>query len=204
MPKRKMTGGEIVTEYLIKEGVPYIFGVPGHGNMGFLNAVRAHSDKLKPILTRHEQIAAFMADGFYRVAHQPVATFSSCGPGSINILIGLAEAMSNSVPFLALTGNVPTSQFGAGALQETFFHQGGDFPQAIRGFCKRSFPVPRVDRLPNILGNAFRGQARTGQHRCPIRPLDGDRRGRYSGTERMVQIGQYAYSRKPGSIKESP
>ena len=156
MPKRKMTGGEIVTEYLIKEGVPYIFGVPGHGNMGFLNAVRAHSDKLKPILTRHEQIAAFMADGFYRVAHQPVATFSSCGPGSINILIGLAEAMSNSVPFLALTGNVPTSQFGAGALQETFFHQGGDFPQAIRGFCKRSFPVPRVDRLPNILGNAFR------------------------------------------------
>ena len=151
-----MTGGEIVAEYLIKEGVPYLFGVPGHGNMGFLEGVRNHQDKLKPILTRHEQIAAFMADGYYRVAHRPVATFSSCGPGSINVLIGVAEAMSNSVPFLAITGNVPTSQSNSGALQETFFHQGADFPQVIRGFCKKSFPVSRVDRLPNILGQAFK------------------------------------------------
>jgi len=152
----RMTGGEIVAEYLIKENVPYIFGVPGHGNMGFLAAVRDRQDKLKPILTRHEQIAAFMADGYYRVAHKPVATFSSCGPGSINVLIGVAEAMSNSVPFLALTGNVPTTQANSGALQETFFHQGADFPQVIRAFCKRSFPVLRVDRLPNILGQSFK------------------------------------------------
>jgi acetolactate synthase-1/2/3 large subunit len=152
----EMTGGEVVAEYLIKEGVPYIFGVPGHGNMGFLAAVRDRRDKIKAVLTRHEQIAAFMADGYYRVAHQPVATFSSCGPGSINVLIGVAEAMSNSVPFLAITGDVPTTQTNAGALQETFFHQGADFPQVIRGFCKRSFPVPRVDRMPSIMGQAFK------------------------------------------------
>lgn len=152
----ELSGGEIIVEYLIRQGVPYIFGVAGHGNLGLLDAIKKRQNRIKPVMTRHEETAAFMADAFFRMTHQPVATYSSCGAGSIHILLGLAEAMSNSVPFLAITGNVASNQFDSGALQETYFHQPADFPQAARHFVKRSFPVTRVDRLPHILENAFK------------------------------------------------
>ena len=151
-----LSGGEIIIDYLIKEGVTHIFGVPGHGNLGLMDAIKHRQDKITPILVRHEETAVFMADAFYRVSHRPAATFSSCGPGSINVLIGMAEAMANSIPLMTITGNVSSDQFNSGALQETYYHQAGDFPQVARHFAKRSFPITRLDRLPRLLANAFK------------------------------------------------
>ncbi len=151
-----LSGGEIIIDYLIKEGVTHIFGVPGHGNLGLMDAIKQRQDKITPILVRHEETAVFMADAFYRVSHRPAATFSSCGPGSINVLIGMAEAMANSIPLMTITGNVSSDQFNSGALQETYYHQAGDFPQVARNFAKRTYPITRLDRLPRLLSNAFK------------------------------------------------
>src|SRR6185503_83203 len=101
-PKQKETatrtykGAEIMVEYLIKEKVPYLFGVCGHGTVGFLDAAAAASDRTKTISTHHEQSAGYMADAYYKIKHQPIATFTSCGPGSCNLVIALANAMMDS------------------------------------------------------------------------------------------------------------
>jgi acetolactate synthase-1/2/3 large subunit len=76
-----MKGAEIMVEYMIREKVPYLFGVCGHGNVGFLDACAAASDRIKTISCHHEQSAGYMADAYYKVKHEPVATFTSCGPG---------------------------------------------------------------------------------------------------------------------------
>ena len=68
---------------------------------------------------------------------QPTATFTSCGPGSANLPISLGNAFLDSVPFLAVTGNVPTSQFNRGAFQELYRHYQADFPSTVRAYCKR-------------------------------------------------------------------
>jgi acetolactate synthase-1/2/3 large subunit len=75
-------GGEIIVEYLAREKVPYVFGLCGHGNVGLLDALYDRTDAIKTISTRHEQTAGHMADAYFRVAHRPVATLTSCGPGS--------------------------------------------------------------------------------------------------------------------------
>jgi len=116
----KMKGGELIAEYLIKQKVPYVFGICGHGNVGILDPLHAVRDKLKLISPRHEQCAGHMADGYFRVRHQPVATLTSTGPGSANLVMSLATALSDSSAFLAITSNVPTSQMNRGPFQEIF------------------------------------------------------------------------------------
>src|SRR6478752_1914387 len=108
---RTYKGAEIMVEYLIKEKVPYLVGVCGHGNVGFLDAAAAASERIKTISAHHEQSAVYMADAYDHVKHEPVATFTSCGPGSCNLVIALANAMMDSSAYLAITGNVPTTQF---------------------------------------------------------------------------------------------
>lgn len=149
-------GAQIIIEYLIKEKVPYIFGLCGHGNVGFLDEAYNHTDKIKIIGTRHEQAAGHMADAYFRVTHQPVATLTSCGPGSSNLPVAIASAMLDSSAFLAITGNVPTQQFNRGAFQETYRHYQADFTQVLRPYVKRSFQPTRVDMLPLAMRQAFK------------------------------------------------
>ncbi len=78
-------GGQVVVDHLIREGVPYVFGLCGHGNIGFIDALYERADEIKTISTRHESVAGFIADVYYRVSGQPTATFTSCGPGSANL-----------------------------------------------------------------------------------------------------------------------
>ena len=148
-------GGELIVEYLIRERVPYVFGLCGHGNVGLLDALYDRPDAIKTISTRHEQTAGHMADAYFRVAHRPVATLTSCGPGSANIPIALACAFMDSSAFLAITGNVPTSQFNRAAFQETYRHFQADYPSVIRPYVKRSFQPTRTDMLPLALRQAF-------------------------------------------------
>ena len=75
----KHDGAAVIAEYLIAEKVPYVFGVCGHGNIGFLDALHARQDQIKTISVHHESVAGFMADVYYRVSGQPTATFTSCG-----------------------------------------------------------------------------------------------------------------------------
>ena len=157
-----MKGAEIMVEYMIKEKVPYLFGVCGHGNVGFLDAAAAASDRIKTISTHHEQSAGYMADAYYKVKHQPVATFTSCGPGSCNLVIALANAMMDSSAYLAITGNVPTTQFNRMPFQETGRYFQGDFPSVIRPYVKRSFQPTRADMVPLAMKQAF-GLLRTGR-----------------------------------------
>jgi acetolactate synthase-1/2/3 large subunit len=151
----KMKGGELIAEYLIKQKVPYLFGICGHGNVGILDPLHAVRDRLKLISPRHEQCAGHMADGYFRVRHQPVATLTSTGPGSANLVMSLATALSDSSAFLAITSNVPTSQMNRGPFQEIYKHNQADFPSVIRPVVKRAFQPTRVDMLPLALRQAF-------------------------------------------------
>jgi acetolactate synthase-1/2/3 large subunit len=150
-----MKGGELIAEYLMRQKVPYIFGICGHGNVGILDPLHAVRDRLKLVSPRHEQCAGHMADGYFRVKHQPVATLTSTGPGSANLVMSLATALSDSSAFLAITSNVPTSQMNRAPFQEIYAHNQADFPSVIRPVVKRAFQPTRVDMLPLALRQGF-------------------------------------------------
>lgn len=151
----RMKGGEIVTEYLIKNKIPYVFGICGHGNVGLLDPLYEARDRIRMISPRHEQVAAHMADCYFRVRHEPVATLTSCGPGSCNIIMPLATALADSSAMLAITGNVPTQQFNRGPFQEVNRHYQADFPNIVRPVVKKSFQPTRVDMLPLAMRQAM-------------------------------------------------
>ena len=143
-----MNGADIIVDFLIRQKVPYLFGLCGHGNVGFLDAAFKARDRIRTISVHHEQTAGHMADAYFKVRHEPVATFTSCGPGSANLVMALAAAMADSSAFFAITGNVPTSQFNRGPFQETGRYFQGDFPSVIRPYVKRSYQPTRVDMMP--------------------------------------------------------
>ncbi len=147
-PAAMKDGAGVIVDYLIREKVPHVFGLCGHGNIGLLDALYERSNEIKTISVRHESVAGFMADVYYRVSGKPTATFTSCGPGSANLPISLANAFFDSVPFLAITGNVPTSQFNRGAFQEVYRHHQADFPSTVRAYCKRVFQPTTAAQLP--------------------------------------------------------
>lgn len=151
----KMKGGEVIAEYLVKQNVPFVFGICGHGNVGILDALHAVRDKVKLVSPRHEQCAGHMADAYFRVKHQPVATLTSTGPGSANMVMSLATALADSSTFMAITANVPTSQANRGPFQELYAHNQADFAQVLRPVVKRSFQPSRVDMLPLALRQGF-------------------------------------------------
>jgi acetolactate synthase-1/2/3 large subunit len=150
----KIKGATLISEFLVKEKIPYVFGICGHGNVGLLDGLYEVRDKIKLVSPRHEQVAGHMADGYFRVKHQPVATLTSTGPGSTNLIMALAVAQTDSSALLAITANVPTSQFNRGPFQELNRHNQADFPNVIRPVVKRSFQPSRVEMLPLALRQA--------------------------------------------------
>jgi acetolactate synthase-1/2/3 large subunit len=151
----RIKGGQLIAEYLIANKIPYIFGICGHGNVGMLDPLYQARDRIRMISPRHEQVAAHMADAYFRVRHEPVATLTSCGPGSCNIVMPLQVALSDSSALLAITANVPTQQFNRSPFQEINRHFQADFPSIVRPVVKRSFQPTRVDMLPLALRQAM-------------------------------------------------
>ena len=151
-----LNGGQVIIDYLIQEKVPYMFGLCGHGNIGLIDAMHERADEILTISVHHESVSGFMADVYYRVSGQPTATFTSCGPGSANLPISLANAFFDSVPFLAITGNVPTSQFNRGAFQETYRHYQADFPSTVQAYCKRVYQPTRGEQVPLMIRQAWK------------------------------------------------
>ncbi len=152
MVQRK--GGEIIADFLVREKIPYVFGICGHGNIGLIDPLLDVKDKVSYVSPRHEQTAAHMADGFFRVAHRPAATLTSTGPGSANLIMGLAVAQTDSSAVFSITANVPTSQFNRGPFQELNQHHQADFNNVIKPVVKRSFQPTRVEMLPLALRQA--------------------------------------------------
>ncbi|MCW8084221.1 thiamine pyrophosphate-binding protein [Sabulicella glaciei] len=150
-----MNGADIIVDHLVKQKVPYLFGLCGHGITGFMDAAFKAQNRIRTISTHHEQTAGHMADAYFKVRGEPVATFTSCGPGSANIVMAMAAAMMDSSAFLAITGNVPTGQFNRGPFQETGRHFQGDFPSVVRPYVKRSFQPTRADMVPLAITQAW-------------------------------------------------
>jgi len=153
--KTASTGAAYIVDFLIRQKVPYVFGLCGHGILGLLDGLFDRQGEIKTISVHHESAAAFMADAYFRIRQEPVATFTSCGPGSTNLIVAVAAAFADSSAMLNITGNVPTGQWNRGPFQETGKYFQGDFVNVMRPYVKRSFQPTRPDMLPLALRQAF-------------------------------------------------
>src|SRR5580704_14782555 len=149
------TGAACIADFLIQQRMPYVFGLCGHGILGLLDGLFDRQHQIKTISVHHESVAAFMADAYFRVTKKPVATYTSCGPGSTNLVVAVAGAFADSSAMLNITENVPTGQWNRGPFQETGRYFQGDFVNVLRPYVKRSFQPTRPDMLPLALRQAF-------------------------------------------------
>jgi acetolactate synthase-1/2/3 large subunit len=120
-----------------------------------MDAAYDRKDKFGTVSVHDEQTAGFMADAYFRVSGQPLATFTSCGPGSISLQVAIANAMFDSSAVLAITGNVPTQQFNRLPFQEIGHQYQADLTTAMRPYVKRSFQATRPDMLPVMMRHAY-------------------------------------------------
>ena len=147
----RMKGGDLIAEFLLREGIDHVFALCGHGNVGMLDALFGVRDRITVVSPRHEQTAGHMADAYFRVKHRPAATLTSCGPGSANMVMALANAYADSSAFLALTANVPTQQFNRAPVPGTVPAERGGFPVGL--------PPRREARVPADAGGNAAGCA---------------------------------------------
>ncbi len=150
-----MNTAELMIGLLSHVGVEYIFGVPG-GAIEDLNTAIHHNGKgVRPIVTKHEAGAAFMADGYARVSRRLGVCCATAGPGASNLITGLASSHADQIPVLALTGQVATSVFGKGAIQESG-SEGVNITNIFRNFTKYSGMLITEDRAQYMLQKAIR------------------------------------------------
>ncbi|MBM4241108.1 MAG: thiamine pyrophosphate-binding protein [Euryarchaeota archaeon] len=150
----KITTATLLLEYLDGEGVEYIFGVPGTSLVPLYDAVNKQK-AIKPILTKHEEGAAFMADGYARVSGKLGVCYSTSGPGSTNLVTGVANAYMDNVPILVLTGQVPTSVYGKGTFQDST-KEGVDSVALFDPITKFSEMILSKYKMPELLREAIR------------------------------------------------
>src|SRR3954452_1634711 len=142
------TGARLVVEALEREGVRHIFGYPGGAIMPVYDALVG--SKLTHILVRHEQGAPLPADAYGRVTGEPGVCLATSGPGATNLVTGIANAFLDSVPMVAITGQVAAPLIGTDAFQEV------DIFGITLPIVKHSFVVRRTEDIPQIFANAFR------------------------------------------------
>ncbi len=145
MPKKR--GADIVVDVLIYEGVDTVFGLPGGAIMEVYDAL--FDAPFKNVLTRHEQAACHMADGYARATGKVGVVIATSGPGATNLVTGLATAYMDSIPLVAITGQVPRHYIGTDAFQEA------DVIGITRPITKHNFLVTDIKDLPLILRQAF-------------------------------------------------
>jgi acetolactate synthase-1/2/3 large subunit len=145
----------MIADYLISEGVEYVFAVPGHGNTALLDAFVDRKGEITVLPAMHEQGAAHMADGYFRATGKIAVACTSIGPGATNTLTGVATAFADSMPFLLITGAVHTYMEGHGVLQEIDRPHGNNFPRMVEPVVKRWWQPSRLDQFPRMLSQAF-------------------------------------------------
>jgi len=142
-----MTGAKIIVECLKKEGVKVVFGIPGGQVLPLFDAL--YHSEVRFILTRHEQGAAHMADGYARASGEVGVCIATSGPGATNLTTGLATAHMDSIPMVALTGQVATHLVGNDAFQEA------DTTGITRPVTKHNFLVTKVEDIAPTIRKAF-------------------------------------------------
>ena len=143
-----LTGSQIVCEALLKEGASVVFGIPGGAILPLYGVLSQYPD-LRHILSRHEQGAAHAADGYARSTGTVGVAFATSGPGATNLVTGLATAMMDSVPIVAITGQVGRAAIGTDAFQET------DITGSTLPVTKHNYLVMRADDLGKTIHEAF-------------------------------------------------
>lgn len=151
----EMTGGQIIVDHLIREGVTHVFGIPGHGDTALMDAFVDRKDEINLLPAMHEQNASHMADGYYRASGKVAAVVTSIGPGATNTLTGIATAFADSLPQLVITGGVHTYMMGRGVLQELDRPHSDNFPRMAEPVVKRWFNPSHVEQIPNMMEQAF-------------------------------------------------
>lgn len=149
------TVGQVVGKALREYGVPYVTGMPGHGNWSLLDAFNDPVSKIPFIQVMHEQSATHLADGYYRATGQPICACTSIGPGATNTVIGMATASCDSTALLLITGSAATHMRGHGVMQELDRYRSPDFPAIANAVTKRNFDVIRADMMPFVMHRAF-------------------------------------------------
>jgi acetolactate synthase I/II/III large subunit len=142
-----------LAQYLEEMGVEIVFGLCGHTNIAFLDALA--QSKIRFITSRHEQVAAHMADGYARVTGKPGVLLTHLGPGLTNAATGVANAALDSIPMVVIAGDVPAHYFGRHPHQEVNLHIDADQYEIYRPFCKRIWRVERPAELPRVIERAF-------------------------------------------------
>ena len=141
------SGAKIVLECLTREKVEIIFGYPGGVTLPFYDAM--YDSPIKHVLVRHEQNAAFAAQGYARATGKTGVCCATSGPGATNLVTGLVDAMMDSIPIVALTGQVTSKLIGSDAFQEA------DTFGITRSATKHNFLVKNLAELPQVLHEAF-------------------------------------------------
>jgi acetolactate synthase I/II/III large subunit len=143
-----MNGAEILVAALEREGVEVIFAYPGGASMPIHQAL-TRSSSIRTILPRHEQGGSFAAGGYGRATGRPGVCMATSGPGATNLVTGIADAYMDSVPLVAITGQVPQEMIGRGAFQET------DFFGMTLSVVKHSYLVMDIHEIPRVVKEAF-------------------------------------------------
>ena len=146
----KLNGSEILTEVLIEQGVDTVFGYPGGAVLNIYDALYKYSDKIRHILSAHEQGASHAADGYARATGKTGVCIATSGPGATNLVTGIATAYMDSVPMVVITGNVGKGLIGRDAFQEVYI-TGITMP-----ITKHNFMVQNVNELADTIREAFR------------------------------------------------
>lgn len=145
----RMTGADLIVRLLERQGVTTIAGIPGGANLPLYDAL-GQSEQIRHILARHEQGAGFMAQGWARVTGEPAVCFGTSGPGATNLMTAIADARLDSIPVVAITGQVPCAMIGTDAFQEVDTY-GMSIP-----ITKHNWLVRSAEELLEVIPAAFR------------------------------------------------
>ena len=146
----KLTGSQIFVEVLAEQGVDTLFGYPGGAVLNLYDELYKNSDRIRHVLTAHEQGASHAADGYARATGRTGVVLATSGPGATNLVTGIATAYMDSVPMVAFTGNVATTLLGKDSFQEAYI-EGITMP-----ITKHNYTVRRVEDLADTMRAAFR------------------------------------------------
>src|SRR6266436_143883 len=142
-------GADILVQCLVNHGVDVVFAYPGGASMPIHQALTRFSPRLRTILPRHEQGGGFAAEGYARSTGKVGVCIATSGPGATNFVTCLADAKLDSVPLLAITGQVGTSVIGTDAFQET------PIIEICRAITKHHYLVTRTEDIPRVVKEAF-------------------------------------------------
>ena len=144
-----ISGADAVVESLIRNGVEVIFAYPGGASMPLHQSLTRFGDRLRTILPRHEQGGGFAAQGYARTTGKPGVCMATSGPGALNLVTAIADAKLDSIPLVAITGQVQTSVIGTDAFQET------PIVEVCRGITKHHYLVTDANDIPRVMKEAF-------------------------------------------------